>query len=455
MSRITDCNDLDNYTSAYLVLGKTGGDYKKDYATFKTDILNSAEISVNNANSYNSNYMTELDVTPAEMIVGWSPYSGDPAVASGDIIFRNSSLNQKYNGLWVIQTGATAAVRYSKYDTEFAIGKSLVFVRYGNFIGRSYRCITSTITVDTTAIQYERIYLPLQSLDTDSDVTFDSITLDDLTASELVAADSNKKIVSLSVATYPSLAELAYVKGLNQNLGTTSSPNFTAITTTGLGTFGTSKFGDVIGGNYSEFESDGTFKMNGNATVYMDAIVSFIYKGGAGEAVLATYIGGVRQLKFLVNDFIDINNTEAPHDYKEGTGVELHLHWTNNSAMIAGDKVQWKLECAFANIINGTNTGTIFCDPANPTVFGTKTFTVEYTAPVGGTPAGSHIYTSFGTISATDMANVKIGAGFIGTLTRIAKSAGGTDPTTGSIFAMNVGIHYQADTVGSRSQAAK
>jgi len=133
----------------------------------------------------------------------------------------------------------------------------------------------------------------------------------------------------------------------------------------------TVQIGDPTLTNFTFFEADGMLSFHGTATCYLDAIVPFIYKGGAGEAILATFVGGVRQLKFLVADFIDINNTEAPHDYKEGSGLELHLHWSNNSAMIAGDKVQWKLECAFANVINGVNTGTIFCDPATPTVFGT------------------------------------------------------------------------------------
>jgi hypothetical protein len=117
--------------------------------------------------------------------------------------------------------------------------------------------------------------------------------------------------------------------------------------------------------------------------------------------------------------------------------------------------VQWRLELAFANTINGINTGTIFCDPATPTVFGSKTIDVEYTAPTGGVPAGSYIYTTITTISATDMANIKIGAGFIGTMTRIAKSDGGTDPATGCVFALNLGIHYEVDTIGSRTKGFK
>lgn len=231
----------------------------------------------------------------------------------------------------------------------------------------------------------------------------------------------------------------------NNRLGVaTSNPLYT------LDVIGTTRFG--TSSNYTSTESDGTLVFTGDATVYKDAIVNFIYSGGTGEAKLDTYIGGVKQLKFLTNDLVYLSNTEAPHDWDEASAIELHLHWMVKNALIAGDKVRWQLEYAVANIVANGNTNTLFCDPANPTVFGSRTVTVEYTAPVGGIPAGTHLYTTFETVTPTDF---KIGAGFIGTLTRIAKTAGGTDPTTGSIFASNVGIHYKANTIGSRTASAK
>jgi len=173
-----------------------------------------------NAYIFSCWYMTEDDVTPAEMIPGWVPYSGDDTVAQGQMVLRNSALNQQYNGLWVIQSGTTAAIRYSKYNAETPIGRSIVMIRYGHFGGNSYRCTNNGVTVGVTNIQYEQIYFVNQALNTDSDPTFDSLILDDLTASELISADSNKKIISLPVATYPSVAELAYLKGVTSAIQT-------------------------------------------------------------------------------------------------------------------------------------------------------------------------------------------------------------------------------------------
>lgn len=65
-----------------------------------------------------------------------------------------------------------------------------------------------------------------------------TVTLSSLTASELVASSAAKALVSLAVATYPSLAELAYVKGVTSALQTQlglkaplASPTFTGTVT--------------------------------------------------------------------------------------------------------------------------------------------------------------------------------------------------------------------------------
>lgn len=67
-----------------------------------------------------------------------------------------------------------------------------------------------------------------------------STTFSFLTASQLIATDASKKLVSLAVATYPSLTELSYVKGLTSAVQTQMnlkapliSPSFT---TPALGT---------------------------------------------------------------------------------------------------------------------------------------------------------------------------------------------------------------------------
>jgi len=59
-----------------------------------------------------------------------------------------------------------------------------------------------------------------QGVSTTDDVTHNSLDLTSLTASELVGSDGSKNLVSLPVATYPSLAEVAYVKGVTSAIQT-------------------------------------------------------------------------------------------------------------------------------------------------------------------------------------------------------------------------------------------
>ena len=67
------------------------------------------------------------------------------------------------------------------------------------------------------------------TIEGDAALTFDTVTdvlstvglnLSGLTASEIVATDASKNLVSLAVATYPSLTELTYVKGVTSALQT-------------------------------------------------------------------------------------------------------------------------------------------------------------------------------------------------------------------------------------------
>lgn len=78
-------------------------------------------------------------------------------------------------------------------------------------------------------------------------ITPSSVNISSLTASQIVATDASKNLVSLAVATYPALAELAYVKGVTSAIQTQidgKQPLDSDLTTwagitpaTGIGTF--------------------------------------------------------------------------------------------------------------------------------------------------------------------------------------------------------------------------
>jgi hypothetical protein len=86
-----------------------------------------------------------------------------------------------------------------------------------------YACTSTTLNTNLNADLWDGYqfadYLD-QAVKTTSSPTFANITDSGLTASELVATDANKKLVSLAVATYPSLTEISYVKGVTSAIQT-------------------------------------------------------------------------------------------------------------------------------------------------------------------------------------------------------------------------------------------
>lgn len=211
----------------------------------------------------------------------------------------------------------------------------------------------------------------------------------------------------------------------------------------------TMKIGDTSGSNYTMFESDGTMVAVGDATGYRDIPVNLVLKGIGSEPVLDTLVGGISSMKFATGKTVHFENVEAPHDWKQGSLIDFHIHFCNKSLQTVESKVQWSVELALSNFIKSGAVRTILASPDNPTVFGTKTATGECIIPAN-TPAGSCFVCAVFTIPAASLAEYQIGCNFIGTLSRIAKSAGGADPQ-GDIFVLNCGVHYESERLGSKT----
>lgn len=166
--------------------------------------------------------------------------------------------------------------------------------------------------------------------------------------------------------------------------------------------------------------------------VYDDIIISASnLRPGASAPEFAVFISPVYAMKFVAgNTDIAYGAFEIPHDYKEGTALEVHVHWSPSSAD-TGDCV-FKFNAVVENMGSAGAFGAI----------------AEMTATdAGGGVAKTHQYASFGTIAG---ANRKIGDIIAFELKRP-----NTDSFTGDAFLLSIGIHYQIDTIGSRSISAK
>jgi hypothetical protein len=192
--------------------------------------------------------------------------------------------------------------------------------------------------------------------------------------------------------------------------------------------------------DYSEFEVDGTLKFNGAATVFNDLYLDISPKTtGASKPTLTAFSGNINKLTFALNDITEVNTTEITHDWKEGSPIELHMHWASNGVDGTNRYVKWEIDYTWANILSA----------GGQTAFPTYTRVSAETIIPANTPDKTHFYTSLGSFTPT---GGKIGSALLMSLKRIAAS--GSAPSSNP-WGLMVGVHYEIDTIGSRSVTGK
>lgn len=206
-----------------------------------------------------------------------------------------------------------------------------------------------------------------------------------------------------------------------------------------LGVIGSLKVGDGGVTNYGEFESDGTLKFNGGATVWNDANVGAMTltlpaSSQPDEVNFVDELGadtGIPTWGFAVGEKVG-GCIEIPHDYKEGTDLTFHVHWQGITSPAGGtDNVKWQLTYTVSS-----NGGTL---DAVTVITKESAITTRY----------SFVRSDFIAITGT---NFKIGDQFIFSLERVAASA---DEYAGDALVGTIGFHYECDTCGSRSITTK
>lgn len=194
------------------------------------------------------------------------------------------------------------------------------------------------------------------------------------------------------------------------------------------------RFGDVAGGNYSEFESDGTLVFKGTATTWQDIDFPIIIRTtGSNIPTLTTLQGNVTAPRWNVNDFSVCEGQELVHQWKEGSEIQWHVHMVTNGLDATERFVKWEIEWFWAS--------------PNGVISSTITDTAEVSIPAN-TPNKTMIIRqiALSTIGAT------IGGHIWARLRRIAST--GAAPTNSPWCSM-LQIHIECDTVGSRDRTTK
>jgi len=132
---------------------------------------------------------------------------------------------------------------------------------------------------------------------------------------------------------------------------------------------------------------------------------------------------------------------QMPHGWKEGSDIEAHVHWVSaDTAGGAGTDVCWGLEYVWVDMNEVAGNTTIVYGDEQSNGSG-ETLTVD-----------KHYYTDIADIVGTDHT---ISSMLICRLFRDAAGAGGTDDYDDDAGLLEFDFHYEIDTIGSRTEAAK
>jgi len=170
---------------------------------------------------------------------------------------------------------------------------------------------------------------------------------------------------------------------------------------------------------------------------------SFDYAGVADPSLENWQPGGSGRVfkiyKFKKND-VAYASTQMPHDYKEGTDLEFHIHWTpaDRGGAEAGNIVGWKVDYSIANV--------------------GSSFPASSTADLQHTCTGTDDFHEIVASVAVNGSDLTIS--HIIELAIYRSDTGADDTWVGTTNAQSPGllefdIHYEKDGFGSREETTK
>lgn len=201
------------------------------------------------------------------------------------------------------------------------------------------------------------------------------------------------------------------------------------------GNFGPSRFGNVLAGNYSEFEPDGFYSAHGEARAWIDFNfgAGALSRGASAPDLINLSATSIQTLGFDgVNTLEQVSTVlELNHNWAEGTIIKPHIHWYPTTS--AAGSVKWQMEYVIV-----ASDGVV---PASTTI--------SVIQSAGGV-AWTERFASFPDI---DASGYLIGSQMH---IRIFRDPADGDDDYGADAALaTFGLHVLLDTLGSREVASK
>lgn len=201
------------------------------------------------------------------------------------------------------------------------------------------------------------------------------------------------------------------------------------------------KFGDVEGGNYAEFESDGTLVFYGTSSTWDDINIDPTNLTGNGDLPVRTTIPGttLSAAGFSGSKTDEVEGAfEYPHKCKlhledGATSVTLDFHCHVMPITTAGGNVRMGIEYGFS-------------DETTPL---TSSTTIEVTAALGTTVGLKQTID----ISDTIQAPVELGTQIHMRFYRLGGDA--LDTSSAVVIVQTIGCHVESNLLGSREETTK
>ncbi|MDD4554202.1 MAG: hypothetical protein PHP04_08385 [Bacteroidales bacterium] len=227
------------------------------------------------------------------------------------------------------------------------------------------------------------------------------------------------------------------VPGYYYNAGSTSSPSWNKVVNA-----------DVQNG--MSFQDDGSPILNGTATQWNDLVISPLagFSGSTNPPTFADFMGNLKIAQFedkSSNEQQIFFSIQMPHNWKEGTSIYPHVHWTPLSS-VAG-AVKWNLEYNWQNYV-----------AAGPVAY-TSPVTIEIvSSSVASGDLDKHLITAFSAITTStpttnNASGKKISSILMCRLYRNSSHA--SDTYGGNAGLLSFDLHYEVDSFGSRSEYTK
>lgn len=203
---------------------------------------------------------------------------------------------------------------------------------------------------------------------------------------------------------------------------------------------GTGHFGGAT--DHSEFESDGTLKFNGAATVWKDELGQLLGKRleNPSSRIVENIAEG--SLTFKDNattaDYV-VASPQINHDWKFGTNLHVHFHWWQVSANFPN----WLLQYRWQRNGQAKTTTWTSVIPAEHTFTYVSGTLCQITEFVEITPPANY--------GISDILQIRL----IRDTGNASGLFAGADPESSDVDAVSFDFHKEIDTVGSRLEYQK